>query len=72
MTYLFSAPALSTRTPARSWHPPEGIAPRGTLFVLPGRGEHPLVYERFGRRLAADGYRVHALPTTPADRAEDV
>ncbi|WP_327232743.1 lysophospholipase [Streptomyces sp. NBC_01317] len=72
MTDLFSAPALSTRTLARSWHQPEGIAPRGTLLVLPGRGEHPLVYERFGRRLAADGYRVYALPTAPDDRAEDV
>ncbi|MFJ1601432.1 alpha/beta hydrolase [Streptomyces sp. NPDC088261] len=72
MTGLFTAPALSTRTPARGWHPPEGIAPRGTLLVLPGRGEHPLVYERFGRRLAADGYQVHAFPTGPDDLVEDV
>ncbi|MFD6059813.1 alpha/beta hydrolase [Rhodococcus wratislaviensis] len=40
---------------------PEGIGPRGTLVVLPGRGERPLVYERFARRLAADGYRVRIV-----------
>jgi alpha-beta hydrolase superfamily lysophospholipase len=72
MTDLFSAPALSTPTAVRSWHQPQGIAPRGTLVVLPGRGEHPLVYERFGRRLAADGYQVHALGTAPDDHTEDV
>ncbi|QIQ01047.1 alpha/beta hydrolase [Streptomyces liangshanensis] len=72
MTGLFTAPAPSTPTLGRSWRQPEGIDPRGTLLVLPGRGEHPLVYERFGRRLAADGYQVHALATTPGDRTEDV
>ncbi|MFC0450866.1 alpha/beta hydrolase [Rhodococcus jostii] len=40
---------------------PEGIGPRGTLVVLPGRGESPMVYERFGKRLAADGYRVRIV-----------
>ncbi|MEV0848598.1 alpha/beta hydrolase [Streptomyces sp. NPDC049954] len=59
-------------TDAPAWQPPAGIAPRGTLLVLPGRGEHPLVYERFGRRLAQDGYVVHALGTTPGDAVEDV
>ncbi|MEW2547382.1 alpha/beta hydrolase [Streptomyces sp. NPDC047002] len=56
-----SPPATAT------WHPPVGIAPRGTLLVLPGRGEHPLVYERFGRRLAFDGYVVHAVAVRPGD-----
>ncbi|GAA3717572.1 alpha/beta hydrolase [Streptomyces tremellae] len=56
-----SSPATAT------WHPPAGIAPRGTLLVLPGRGEHPLVYERFGRRLAFDGYVVHAVAVRPGD-----
>ncbi|RBM07352.1 alpha/beta hydrolase [Streptomyces sp. PT12] len=47
------------------WNPPPGTAPpgtapRGTVVVLPGRGEHPGVYERLGRRLAFDGYRVVA------------
>ncbi|MEU9129702.1 alpha/beta hydrolase [Kitasatospora sp. NPDC048540] len=52
--------------PAGSWHPAPGVTPRGTLLLLPGRGEHPGVYARFGRRLAFDGYTVHAL----ADRAD--
>lgn len=53
------------------WKEPEGIAPRGTLIVVPGRGEHSGVYERFGRRVAADGYRVWAVadPTFHEDRA---
>lgn len=56
-------------TTAHSWHPPAGAVSRGTLLVLPGRGEHGGVYERFGRRLAADAYVVHALGTEPgADR----
>ncbi|MEU6764054.1 alpha/beta hydrolase [Streptomyces sp. NPDC046853] len=63
---------LATTTPARTWQPPTGIAPRGTLVVLPGRGEHGLVYERLGRRLAVDGYVVHALDTTAGDSLEDV
>ncbi|MBU2665385.1 lysophospholipase [Actinoplanes bogorensis] len=37
---------------------PEGIAPRGTVIVAPGRGETAAAYARFGRRIAADGYRV--------------
>ena len=40
---------------------PAGLNPRGTLVVLPGRGERPGLYARFGRRLAADAYRVHVL-----------
>ncbi|QYN39389.1 lysophospholipase [Pseudonocardia sp. DSM 110487] len=51
------------------WNEPEGIAPRGTLIVLPGRGEHPGVYERFGRRIAADGYRVRAVSDPTLDEA---
>jgi pimeloyl-ACP methyl ester carboxylesterase len=50
-----------------SWDEPAGIAPRGTVVVVPGRGEHPVVYERFGRRIAADGYRVHAVPDPVID-----
>jgi alpha-beta hydrolase superfamily lysophospholipase len=53
-----------------SWREPDGVAPRGTLVVVPGRGEHAGVYERFGRRLAADGYRVWAVadPTVAQER----
>ncbi|MFE4720522.1 alpha/beta hydrolase [Streptomyces sp. NPDC056728] len=69
MTDLFTAPTTTTRTPHATWEPPVTIATRGTLLVLPGRGEHPLVYERFGRRLAADGYLVHVLGTHPENPA---
>ncbi|MFE4370735.1 alpha/beta hydrolase [Streptomyces sp. NPDC056835] len=71
MTDLFS-PAVAARSTTADWRPPAGIAPRGTLLILPGRGEHPLVYERFGRRLSADGYVVHALDTAPEDRTDAV
>jgi Rrf2 family protein len=37
---------------------PDGATSRGTVVVLPGRGEHPGVYQRLGRRLAVDGYTV--------------
>lgn len=50
-----------------SWDEPEGLAARGTLIVLAGRGEHGGVYERFGRRLAFDAYRVRALGDATAD-----
>lgn len=53
-----SAPA-ATRTV--SWYPAEGLLQRGTVVLLPGRGEHPGVYERLGRRLSADAYVVHVL-----------
>jgi len=54
-----------------SWSEPDGIAPRGTLIVIPGRGEQPELYERFGRRVSFDGYRVHAVtdPTQDATLA---
>jgi alpha-beta hydrolase superfamily lysophospholipase len=56
-----------------SWTEPDGLNPRGTIIVVPGRGERPDVYERFGRRLAADAYRVHAVanPVEGAALAEE-
>ena len=42
------------QVPAVAWDEPDGLMPRGTVVVVPGRGEVPAVYERFGRRLAAD------------------
>jgi alpha-beta hydrolase superfamily lysophospholipase len=60
---------MSSSQPVHSWDEPEGIAPRGTLVLLPGRGEHGGVYERFGRRIAADGYRVRALADASLDPA---
>jgi alpha-beta hydrolase superfamily lysophospholipase len=53
--------------PVLTWTEPEGIAVRGTLVVIPGRGEQPTHYERFGRRISADGYRVHAIADPTAD-----
>lgn len=59
--------------PITSWQAPDGVAARGTLVVVPGRGEHPGVYERFGRRLAADGYPVWAVvdPVLHAEQARE-
>ncbi|WP_062205511.1 alpha/beta hydrolase [Streptomyces sp. NBRC 109706] len=56
---------MTTTSPStvRRWHEPTGIAPRGTLLLLAGRGETAQVYHRFGSRLAADAYRVVAVPT---------
>ncbi|GAA2805886.1 alpha/beta hydrolase [Saccharopolyspora taberi] len=57
---------MTTRTISTSplvgvWDEPDGLAPRGTVVVLTGRGETPLSYQRFGRRLAADAYRVRVV-----------
>ena len=60
---------IDQHVPVLTWTEPEGIACRGTLVVLPGRGEQPAHYERFGRRVAADGYRVHAVADPTADPA---
>ena len=57
------------RATAAHWAEPEGIAPRGTLILIPGRGESPELYERFGRRIASDGSRVHAVADPVADPA---
>ena len=50
-----------------AWDEPAGIAPRGTVIVAAGRGETTAAYGRFGRRLAADGYRVRVLADVSAD-----
>jgi len=58
---------LDQHVPVVTWTEPEGIVTRGTLVVIPGRGEQPAHYERFGRRVAADGYRVHAVTDPTLD-----
>jgi pimeloyl-ACP methyl ester carboxylesterase len=58
---------VGEQTPVVSWNEPDGIAARGTLILIPGRGERPELYERFGRRISADGYRVRAV----ADPVQD-
>lgn len=45
------------------WGPPSSAPVRGTVVLLPGRGEHANVYARLGARLAFDGYRVVAVPS---------
>ncbi len=57
------------QSPVASWAEPEGVAPRGTLIVIPGRGEEPGLYERFGRRISSDGYRVHVVADPTVDAA---
>jgi pimeloyl-ACP methyl ester carboxylesterase len=59
---------LEHSSPVVSWPEPAGLNPRGTIIVIPGRGERPDVYERFGRRLSADAYRVHAVANPVEDR----
>ncbi len=60
-----------------AWNEPAGGTPRGTLVVLPGRGETAASYERFGRRLSADAYKVRYVPVDlddledAADRLKD-
>ena len=57
-----------------NWKEPEGVRPRGTLFLLTGRGETPEVYTRFATRISADAYRVVVISaadyTTPGARSE--
>jgi alpha-beta hydrolase superfamily lysophospholipase len=54
-----------------AWDEPAGGTPRGTLVVLPGRGETPASYERFGKRLSADAYKVR-LVTVSLDDLDEV
>lgn len=63
MTVVGAVPVVA------SWREPETIRARGTVIVVPGRGEHAGVYERFGRRIAADGYRVWAVSDPTFDEA---
>ncbi|MFF1909296.1 alpha/beta hydrolase [Kitasatospora sp. NPDC058218] len=65
------SPAAVTGSPSPVWEPAAGVAVRGTVLLLPGRGEHPGVYARFGRRLAFDGYRVVAQ-ASPGSSASPV
>ncbi|OKI20938.1 alpha/beta fold hydrolase [Streptomyces sp. CB03911] len=67
-----AAEASGPRPGTLVWEPAEGAARRGTVVLLPGRGESPAVYQRFGRRLAADGYGVHALALGPEPAPAEV
>ncbi|TQS46883.1 alpha/beta hydrolase [Cryptosporangium phraense] len=45
---------------------PSGLRTRGTILILPGRGETQRSYGRLGARLAADAYHVRVLPPAAA------
>jgi alpha-beta hydrolase superfamily lysophospholipase len=49
---------------------PEGLRARGTLVVVPGRGETRATYTRFATRLSADAYHVRVVDL--ADSLADV
>ncbi|WP_405008422.1 lysophospholipase [Kitasatospora purpeofusca] len=75
MTTTTASPVPLTDPPSVAWEPAADVTVRGTVLLLPGRGEHPGVYARFGRRLAFDGYRVvvRAVPATgsvPLDQVD--
>ncbi|MFJ5272904.1 alpha/beta hydrolase [Streptomyces sp. NPDC088358] len=53
------------------YYGPEGLRTRGTIVVVPGRGEGRAAYARFGRRLAADAYRVRVVDAPRID-ADDL
>lgn len=49
---------------------PDGVPTRGTVIVVPGRGEARGVYARFGARLAYDAYRVRVVEPPDASPAD--
>ncbi|WP_329347887.1 lysophospholipase [Streptomyces sp. NBC_01261] len=49
---------------------PEGLRVRGTVLVVPGRGETRATYARFGKRLAADAYRVRVIDAPDLDAGD--
>ncbi|MEU6025740.1 alpha/beta hydrolase [Streptomyces tauricus] len=53
-------------------HAPEGLRTRGTVIVVPGRGETRETYTRLGRRLAADAYRVRVVDAPDLDADDDL
>jgi alpha-beta hydrolase superfamily lysophospholipase len=65
-----SAAQIARKTMTNAYDEPAGINPRGTVIVAAGRGETAAAYQRFGRRIAADAYRVRVLPDVAARPAE--
>jgi len=49
---------------------PEELRTRGTVLVVPGRGESRATYARFGTRIAADAYRVRLVDPPNIDPAD--
>lgn len=48
----------------------EGVTTRGTLLVVPGRGETHETYARLGARLSADAYHVRVVDPPLLDPAD--
>ncbi|GAA3476071.1 alpha/beta hydrolase [Streptomyces yanii] len=53
------------------YYGPDGLRTRGTIVVVPGRGETRATYARFGKRLAADAYRIRVIDAPYLD-SEDL
>ena len=58
---------MSDRT---DYSTPYGLAVRGTVLVVPGRGETRISYHRFATRLAADAYAVRVID--PRDNTDSL
>jgi alpha-beta hydrolase superfamily lysophospholipase len=55
---------------AKDYFAPNGLRTRGTVIVVPGRGEGHPAYTRFGSRLAYDAYRVRVADLPDLDPAD--
>ncbi|WP_134323997.1 alpha/beta hydrolase [Cumulibacter soli] len=44
-----------------TWDEPEGATARGTVIVVPGRGEDGAAYQRFGRRISSENWKVRLI-----------
>lgn len=44
-----------------AWNEPDGAVARGTVILVPGRGETAAEYQRFGRRIAAENWKVRLV-----------
>ncbi|MBV1851329.1 FAD-dependent oxidoreductase [Catellatospora tritici] len=49
---------------------PAELRTRGTVLIVPGRGESASGYVRLGSRLAADAYRVRVVPAPTLDEPD--
>ncbi|MXG90910.1 alpha/beta hydrolase [Nocardioides sp. YIM 123512] len=56
-----AAPGPAAGDAPTAYDEPAGVAARGTLIVLTGRGESAAAYGRFGRRISADAYKVRVV-----------
>ncbi|GAA5162504.1 FAD-dependent oxidoreductase [Amycolatopsis dongchuanensis] len=52
------------------FYAPQGLRTRGTVIVVPGRGETQRTYTRLGKRLAADAYEVRIIDAPRIDQPD--